>query len=77
MRQLLRKCRIRTDLISSRSRLAHPEARFYTVELETLCYPHLRRIERWHRWRICLAARRFAIRIGKDKYGVLFAAKEE
>lgn len=54
---------------------AYPERVFYTEELAEWAYPRLKGpLERKHRWAIVRAAKRVAVRDGRDYRGVRFKA---
>jgi len=59
-----------------RAFLANPESRLRTIDLAAWCYPKARRVERKHRWAIVRAAKRVAVRLGRDKHGVIFGPKD-
>jgi hypothetical protein len=60
-----------------RAYLADPASTLHTVELAAWCYPHVREVRRKHRWAIVVSAKRVAVRLGRDKRGVIFGAKED
>ena len=60
-----------------RAFLANPDRVFHTTDLLPWAYPRLKEFRRQHRWWIVVAAKRVAVRLGRDKHGVIFGAKQK
>lgn len=60
-----------------RAFIADPDAELRTVDLVPFCYPRLTgEPQRKHRWAICVAARRVARRVRRDRPGGVVWAKK-
>ena len=60
-----------------RAFIANPGAELRTTELAAWAYPRLReKPQRKHLWAIRRAARKVAVRVRRDRLGVVFRAQE-